>query len=869
MRVDLVRMDHFRHAPRFYAAILIALASFAFLALFAPRSEAAPARGVSLHPNWYWSAPHGASEADLSREIDVTESMNADVARLVLPWNMLEPNGPGIGNTYLRNRIDTAAARFASRDIKMVLTVVGTPCWASSDPVSCQPGDAQHSLAPAADPTVFGGAVRRFIDRWGSSAAAVEVWNEPYIDGGFKGTPAEYAGLVNATNASLETSTWPGRILAMAAAPGQPPYGWDWLEEIYDAGMHGHDAISIHPYDFEWTSTSFSFTDPRTQGSRFAAQIDAVRTEMRARGEASKGMWLTEIGMAVCPAPPGCVSPQEQAEWLTAMFAEAERRPFIEGTLVYALRDQAEVHTEWGQRWGLLNHDFSERPAAASLRAAFSVPPVETDPTARTMAVETTTGGSVSAVPPVIDCDASCTAQVDDGTKVTLTAKPAAGYAFAAWTGCDSTDGSQCSVRIAGDEGVSASFVEIQTLTVTASGGGSVAGADAGIDCGSACMSKLTDGRTVTLTATPASGYALKGWSGCDSVSGTTCTMTMEADRTATATFAVQRTLRVTKTGSGTVTGPPGTLNCGSTCATTLNEGTMVVLTASPAAGYEFSGWSGCDQVVGDKCAVWLVPDRSVGATFVPLPKLTVDNPVGGRVTADAGGIDCGSACSAWFDKGTTVTLTATTAPGFKFLGWSGCDSVSGVSCTVVLTSDRAPRPTFAPVGTVTVQTQGAGTVTSSAAGISCGSSCAATVDDGTIVTLTATAAAGHTFAGWEDCDEVSGDKCAVRVVDDRSPRATFTPDAPVRIATPLAPDARIDTLKVRRRTVAVALASSGGTGALNYACKLDSGAFKPCASAATFRATGGRHTLQVTVTDERGATDMTAATRKFAIKKR
>jgi len=41
----------------------------------------------------------------------------------------------------------------------------------------------------------------------------------------------------------------------------------------------------------------------------------------------------------------------------------------------------------------------------------------------------------------------------------------------------------------------------------------------------------------VTLTATPAIGSVFTGWSGCDSVSGTRCTVTMNRQRSVTAEF--------------------------------------------------------------------------------------------------------------------------------------------------------------------------------------------------------------------------------------------------------------------------------------------------------------------------------------------
>ena len=49
----------------------------------------------------------------------------------------------------------------------------------------------------------------------------------------------------------------------------------------------------------------------------------------------------------------------------------------------------------------------------------------------------------------------------------------------------------------------------------------------------------------------------------------------------------------------------------------------------------------------------------------------------------------------------------------------------------------------------------GSGTVTSSPAGITCGSTCSALFASGTSVTLTATADSGSTFAGW------SGEGCS------------------------------------------------------------------------------------------------------------
>ena len=144
------------------------------------------------------------------------------------------------------------------------------------------------------------------------------------------------------------------------------------------------------------------------------------------------------------------------------------------------------------------------------------------------------------------------------------------------------------------------------------------------INCGSTCSTPYGSGTVVTLMATPAFGSVFTGWSGCDTVSGATCTVTMSAARSVTANFVVQRfTLTVSKAsplgiGNGTVTSSPPGINCGPTCSATYDSGTVVTLTATPAFGSMFKGWSGCDTASGTTCTVTMSAARSVTAHFLP-----------------------------------------------------------------------------------------------------------------------------------------------------------------------------------------------------------------------------------------------------------
>ena len=77
--------------------------------------------------------------------------------------------------------------------------------------------------------------------------------------------------------------------------------------------------------------------------------------------------------------------------------------------------------------------------------------------------------------------------------------------------------------------------------------------------------------------------------------------------------------LSVTKsgTGSGTVTSSPAGINCGSTCSGSFSG--SVTLTATPADGSTFAGWSGACAGTGI-CTVTMDAAKSVSATFNRAP---------------------------------------------------------------------------------------------------------------------------------------------------------------------------------------------------------------------------------------------------------
>jgi len=156
--------------------------------------------------------------------------------------------------------------------------------------------------------------------------------------------------------------------------------------------------------------------------------------------------------------------------------------------------------------------------------------------------------------------------------------------------------------------------------------------------------------------------------------------------------------LTVVKTGSGagTVSSNVVGIDCGTTCSFNFNSGTVVTLSAVATNGSVFAGWSGACTGTGS-CQVTMNAAMSVTATFsLGLNALTVTKAGSGAgsVTSNVAGINCGATCSANFNPGTVVTLSAAAANDSVFTGWSGACSGTG-SCMVTMDSAKAVTATF------------------------------------------------------------------------------------------------------------------------------------------------------------------------------
>ncbi|HEX8068103.1 MAG TPA: cellulase family glycosylhydrolase [Thermoleophilaceae bacterium] len=356
------------------AALLIAAAGA--VALARDRSpDAETSRGASeqlygaqTHPFWTGSGP-----SDVRRELDLAAAAGLDVVRVDLAWSSLEPERKGRFSRPLVAQVDRFLDEADRRGIRVIATLWGTPCWASSAPRSLRAGclgrwwDRGVDRHPPRRARDYADAAAWTAARWGGRLEALEVWNEPNLRVQpflrARDPARAYAAILRTAYPRIKRAA--PRLTVVAGALAFADAGF--LERLYDLGLRGsYDALSIHPYSESRSPAAWS-----RHGSRFsfAAGIEAIRALMVARGDGDVPLWLSEVGWSTCTGDPKwCVSAADQASFVADAVRLARRWPFVRALIVYNLRDKGYDRADRESGFGLVRRDYRPKPAYDALR---------------------------------------------------------------------------------------------------------------------------------------------------------------------------------------------------------------------------------------------------------------------------------------------------------------------------------------------------------------------------------------------------------------------------------------------------------------------------------------------------------------------
>jgi len=345
----------------------------------------------------------------------------------------------------------------------------------------------------------------------------------------------------------------------------------------------------------------------------------------------------------------------------------------------------------------------------------------------------------------------------DEGTQLALTATPADGWHFVEWLDDLAGSYNPATLFMNADKTVTAVFQENPpgqyALTVVVQGQGSVDPNGGTYD----------EGTELTLTATPADGWHFVEWSGDLTGSANPASVAMDGDKNITAVFeedpSEQYALTVVVQGQGSVDPNGGT----------YDEGTRIPLAATPAEGWHFVEWLGDLTGSANPASVAMDGDKTITAVFEQDPPIqyTLSTAVQGQGSVDPNG--------GAYEEGSQLTLTATPADGWHFVQWLGDLTGSANPGPLTMDADKTITAVFQenPPGqyALTLIVEGQGSVDPNSG----------TYDEGTELTLTATAADGWHFVEWLGDLTGSANPASVAMDADKTITAVFEQDPPIQ----------------------------------------------------------------------------------------
>jgi aryl-phospho-beta-D-glucosidase BglC (GH1 family) len=305
------------------------------------------------------------SDGELARDFDNIAYTGAKWVRLDVDWKSVE-SSPGQWNWRFTDRVvDSARAR----GINVLLVPTYSPAWARRSVCS------NSMYCPPADPAWFANFVRATVSRYSPVGVRhYEIWNEPNWDPWWASGPnaADYVNMLKPAYVAAKQADPNAVVITgglapkgdLAQTPNEPRAPINFLKAMYAAGAKGYfDAFANHPYP----PLPHQPLSGKTNWNALL-QTEWEHDIMAANGDGNKQIWGTEYGAPTGSNDSKAVSTGEQAQYIADGLRWWTGHPYTGPLFIHTVRDAPMNDPgDWHHRMGLLNQDFSPKPAFSVL----------------------------------------------------------------------------------------------------------------------------------------------------------------------------------------------------------------------------------------------------------------------------------------------------------------------------------------------------------------------------------------------------------------------------------------------------------------------------------------------------------------------
>jgi plastocyanin len=332
------------------AAGLVPVAS----SLAAAQPSDVPTFGVQFHAGW-----STYTNAQRIQVLDKLQSAGVRWVRVDMGWASIQEHRRGQISEWYVERLDFVVDAARDRGMQVLGTLWGTPSWANG---------GHPPNVPPHDPADFAWAASWVASHFRGRVAAFEVWNEPNSTRFWTGSVTRYVDILRAAYPRFKA----GDPDVEVVLGGPADQDTAWIRSAYEAGAKPYfDVMGVHSY------MSPADLPPETDNGTIwtLAGVSKVLDVMKAHGDGSKEIWLTEYGWsshANTGSEPNWkrgVTQAQQADYLVRSLRYlGTHRPYVTQVFWYEERNETsgDVHED---NFGLLTSDLVEKPAYAAAKA--------------------------------------------------------------------------------------------------------------------------------------------------------------------------------------------------------------------------------------------------------------------------------------------------------------------------------------------------------------------------------------------------------------------------------------------------------------------------------------------------------------------